>query len=331
MMTLVVAAVAVAPGIVTAAELTVEERAAGIAAVEKLRHGSRLGAQVPVFEQNYPDEVWRDRSMELGALLDAASARHGFTEVVAALDREARRIGDRSRAPHRLDAMRAALGHEPSKIRECLVLPRVAHMLDELIAGDRPAPGVAGPKSELWEWWVSPMVFEGRQFHTAVWTGNEMIVWGGRAGDVVNTGGIYEPATDTWLPTSLVDAPSPRSSHTAVWADGLMIVWGGYDGDVVGDGGRLDPVTNVWISMTTDGAPAARAYHAAVWTGSRMFLWGGGDGMGAVGTGGLYEPVSDEWTDVTVTNAPLPRYEHAMVWTGSEAIVWVGTDAVVQP
>ena len=200
MMTLIVAAVAVAPGIVIAAELTVEERAAGIAAVEKLRHGSRLGAQVPVFEQNYPDEIWRDRSMELGALLDAASARHGFTEIVAALDQEARRIGNRSRgAGYRLDAMRAALGHEPSKIRECLVLPRVAHMLDELIAGDRPAHGVDGPKSELWEWWVSPMVFEGRQFHTAVWTGNEMIVWGGSFSG--------NPASDTGGP------PRPRGRH----------------------------------------------------------------------------------------------------------------------
>ena len=55
--------------------------------------------------------------------------------------------------------------------------------------------------------------------HTAVWTGSEMIVWGGfdTAGPVIlNTGGRYNPVTDTWAASSLTtgsgaNAPQPAS------------------------------------------------------------------------------------------------------------------------
>ncbi len=68
----------------------------------------------------------------------------------------------------------------------------------------------------------------GRRLHTAVWTGSEMIVWGGHD-DVgrQNTGGRYDPATDSWTPTSTTGAPRHRYSHTAVWTGTEMIVWGG--------------------------------------------------------------------------------------------------------
>src|SRR5438552_668786 len=41
----------------------------------------------------------------------------------------------------------------------------------------------------------------GRYEHTAVWTGSEMIVWGGSNGGGFNTGGSYSPSTDTWTTT----------------------------------------------------------------------------------------------------------------------------------
>ena len=314
-----------------AAELTVDERAAGIAAVEQLRHGSRLGTGGADFARGYPMAMWRDLAHELGTLLDRASDQYGSMVVAAALDRELVRMAAASRASDRLDAMRAALGHNPARLRECLVLPRLAHRLDELLAGNPLPTGTDRAHSEFWEWWVSPLVFESRQFHTAVWTGSEMIVWGGRAGDYLDTGGLYDPATDTWLPTSLVGAPAPRGSHTAVWADGRMIVWGGYNGSYLGDGGRYDPVTHTWSGMLATGPPSPRAYHTAVWTGDEMIVWGGGDTTSPQGTGGIYDPVTDEWSDVTMTDAPWPRYDHVMVWTGSEAVVWGGATSYGLP
>ena len=67
-----------------------------------------------------------------------------------------------------------------------------------------------------------------RSGHTAVWTGNEMIVWGGVGSSAyLNDGGHYNPATDTWTPTVLVGAPSSRFDHTAVWTGEEMVVWSG--------------------------------------------------------------------------------------------------------
>jgi hypothetical protein len=73
----------------------------------------------------------------------------------------------------------------------------------------------------------------GRAAHTAVWTGTEMIVWGGQTGLAAappeNTGGRYDPATDSWTKVSTAGAPTGRTAHTAVWTGTEMIVWGGLD------------------------------------------------------------------------------------------------------
>jgi hypothetical protein len=68
-----------------------------------------------------------------------------------------------------------------------------------------------------------------RYVHTAVWTGSEMIVWGGSHTDPfvrLDTGGRYNPSTDSWTATSTTSAPDARWSHTAVWTGSEMIVWG---------------------------------------------------------------------------------------------------------
>jgi hypothetical protein len=54
-----------------------------------------------------------------------------------------------------------------------------------------------------------------------------MIVWGGTDvnSNVINTGGTYDPGTDSWLPTNTADAPSARYLHTAIWTGNEMIVW----------------------------------------------------------------------------------------------------------
>src|SRR5438552_3162268 len=82
----------------------------------------------------------------------------------------------------------------------------------------------------------------GRYLHTAVWTGSEMIVWGGFNGSsFFNTGGRYNPGTDSWTATSTTSAPVARYFHTAVWTGSEMIVWGGTDGTFLNTGGRYNP------------------------------------------------------------------------------------------
>ena len=70
-----------------------------------------------------------------------------------------------------------------------------------------------------------------RDTHTAIWTGSEMIIWGGENnnGSNLNTGGRYNPGTDSWTATSTTFAPTPRAVTAAVWTGSEMIVWGGFE------------------------------------------------------------------------------------------------------
>jgi N-acetylneuraminic acid mutarotase len=169
-----------------------------------------------------------------------------------------------------------------------------------------------------------------RYAHTAVWSGSEMIVWGGLSPfgtTLLNTGGRYNPTTDTWLPTSTVGfVPSGRIDHTALWTGSAMIIWGGNPGGPMSnDGGRYDPATDTWTSTSTGlNVPTGRIGHTAVWTGTRMLVWGGQDAIGYSNSGALYDPSTNTWQSTSVANAPPPRYAHTAVWTGSQMIVWGG-------
>jgi len=148
------------------------------------------------------------------------------------------------------------------------------------------SPGTLGtggrydPVQDVW----SPTSLAGapapRAYHTAVWTGREMIVWGGYGAELFNTGGRYDALADAWTPTSTTAAPFGRSQQTAVWTGREMIVWGGiYDASgysySTNTGGRYDPAADSWSPTTTVGAPDGRELHTAVWTGTAMIVRGG--------------------------------------------------------
>jgi N-acetylneuraminic acid mutarotase len=194
------------------------------------------------------------------------------------------------------------------------------------LAGDG---GRYNPATDSWTTMASDGAPEPRRFHVAVWTGSEMLVWGGE--DLwyrsLGDGARYDPAGDRWMPMSEEGAPRARSYHTAVWTDSEMIVWAGAAVNfVVSDGARYDPVTDAWSPVTTVGAPEARAYHTAVWTGSEMIVWGGlaGSGSRVVSSGGRYDPDSDSWSPTTEVGAPAGRIRHGAVWSGTEMLVWGG-------
>ena len=153
-----------------------------------------------------------------------------------------------------------------------------------------------------------------------------MIIWGGSNGSTfLNTGGRYNPGTNSWTDTSMTNAPAARDFHTAVWTDSEMIIWGGANSSgFLNTGGRYNPGTNSWTDTSMTNAPAARELHTAVWTGSEMIIWGGVPGGLNSNTGGRYDPSTDSWTATNTTTAPAGRGLHTAVWTGSEMIVWGG-------
>ena len=192
--------------------------------------------------------------------------------------------------------------------------------------------GKYNPSTDSWTATSTTNAPDGRFNHTAVWTGSEMIVWGGYISfpsGTVNTGGRYNPGTDTWVATSTRRAPSARESQTTEWTGSEMIVWGGHSVDGTSDyyfntGGRYDPISDRWTATNTTNAPTARTEHRTVWTGSEMIVWGGWDGSTAFNTGGRYNPSTNSWIATSTTGAPAARHVHTAVWTGSEMIVWSG-------
>src|SRR5207249_12151677 len=103
------------------------------------------------------------------------------------------------------------------------------------LIGNQETGGRYNPTTDLWT--TTAVTPTGRTGHTAVWTGSEMIVWGGTNMFYYNsisglrsvgTGGRFNPVTATWTPVSTNNAPTPRQNHTAVWTGMEMIVWGGF-------------------------------------------------------------------------------------------------------
>src|SRR5204862_5855995 len=131
-------------------------------------------------------------------------------------------------------------------------------------------------------------------------SGSRIVVGGGDdiSGDL-NTGGRYDPATDSWTATSTTNAPDARWYHTAVWTGSQMIVWGGYGfSGYLNTGGRYDPSTDSWTATSITNAPEARHYHTAVWTGSEMIVWGGQGDTYHYG-GGQFDASANDWAAAT--------------------------------
>lgn len=176
-----------------------------------------------------------------------------------------------------------------------------------------------------------------RWWHTAVWTGREMIVWGGGlAGHERKDGAAYDPASDTWR--RIPDAPIGGYAHTAVWTGTEMLVWGGsedYESEgtkgcvtsFIAKGAAYDPKADAWRTIAS--APLEpRGWHTAVWTGKHMMVWGGATGLSCAyaypASGASYDPIGDSWT--TIPPSPISgRVEASVVWTGREMLLWGGS------
>jgi hypothetical protein len=179
---------------------------------------------------------------------------------------------------------------------------------DQVSADQRPPSGPNEPTTDRWTRFSAENGPDPTS--SAVWTGTEMIVWGG------STGARYNPATDRWTTMSTLRSPRP-GLHTAVWTGKEVLVWGG---NQEYSGGRYDPATDSWRAMSIENAPSSRmSSYAAVWTGSQMVLWGGGPP-----DGGRYDPVADKWTAVSSAQAPPSPWYLSAFWIGREVFLFGG-------
>jgi hypothetical protein len=173
---------------------------------------------------------------------------------------------------------------------------------------------------------------------SVVWTGRELLVWGGQSrkqGDELRAdGAAYDPSTRTWrmLPPSPLTA---RTGQVGVWTGRDLIVWGGYDNvrtgqlHVTADGAAYDPSANTWRMLPA--APlSARSGAIGVWTGSRVVLLGGApaivtDSVSSYTDAATYDPTHERWQHIEL---PTPPNGDPIAWRlavpigGQRVLAW---------
>jgi hypothetical protein len=301
--------------------LTLEERVSYQHAIEDVywRHRiwpkENLNPKPPldaVMSQAQVEEKVTDYLRKSQAMEDYWERPITAEQLQAEMDRMARD----TKQPEVLRELFDALGNDPFVIAECLARSTVvehdfaiAELRTPSLEDSRAkvqterryvsnaayvlptiSDAATGCTPDTWTSTTTIHALPNRSQATAVWTGSEMIVWGGWDGaSLFNTGGRYNPSTDSWTATSTSNAPEARDSHTAVWTGSEMIVWGGgANGDYVNTGGRYNPSTDSWTATSTSNAPSAREFHTGVWTGSEMTVWGGQNFGGNLNSGGRY-------------------------------------------
>jgi len=174
----------------------------------------------------------------------------------------------------------------------------------------------------------------GRSNHAAVWTGTEMIIWGGLDSlGGKSDGARFNPSSGTW--TAMATAPiAGRGNASAVWSTTTneMLIWGGWDGftNVYGDGAAYNPSTNTWRALATTSL-SPRYASTSVWTGTEMVVWAGltsGDPSAlcpsdCVLDGARYNPSSNTWAGLATSTLPQ-RYAFGYAWSGTELFVYGG-------
>jgi hypothetical protein len=169
-------------------------------------------------------------------------------------------------------------------------------------------------------WSVLPTApIQPREMASVVWTGREVLVWGGRtsSGDTTFAdGAAYDPVARRWR--KLHDSPlSPRWGQATVWTGSEMIVWGGMDlsqllAHSIGmaDGAAYNPTSNSWQKLPR-GPLSGRGSPLSVWTGSEVVVLGGRSGDEDYTDAAAFDPRAWRWRSFSV---PQPPSGHSLTW-----------------
>ena len=173
--------------------------------------------------------------------------------------------------------------------------------------------------------------FEPRAGHASIWTGEEVLIYGGASGThespPLRTGLSYKPEDGTWreLAPSPVELDWWPTLH-AVWAGDRMLVVGRTVRDEAAAIVVLSyvPDTDTWVASPS--LPAERTgVGAAVWTGAELILVGGDTNYPENSAWG-YNPATDAWRQL-----PDPEIIDVEgiegVWTGTQALFYGGYGA----
>jgi hypothetical protein len=171
-----------------------------------------------------------------------------------------------------------------------------------------------------------------------VWTGREMIGWGGGCcGDAFSDGVAYNPATNRWralAPTPLAGSQSPIGA----WTGRELVIFVGDENPLDGKpwparlarAAAYNPATDKWRRIAP--LPAPREGATAVWDGREVLVVGGagaprgGKPAPLATVGFAYTPATNRWR--RLPSMESGRAGAAMVWTGQRLLVWGGQTGV---
>lgn len=168
---------------------------------------------------------------------------------------------------------------------------RIAFLFEEgpgVLAG-----AVLDPPTGTWRRILDAPI-EYRRAAMYVWTGSELIVWGGGSlkQGLSATGAAYDPALDSWR--RIADAPVGLNLASGVWTGSEMLVFGSlldnrnWAETRTSVGAAYDPDTDTWRALPPSHlSPQATS---ADWVGSRMVAWDYEARWQA------YDPATDGWT-----------------------------------
>jgi N-acetylneuraminic acid mutarotase len=180
------------------------------------------------------------------------------------------------------------------------------------------------PASDQWTT-MSTSPLGPRVGHVAVWTGKQMLVWGGatlkESAVAFADGAAYDPVTDTWRKISAAPV-QPGALFTTVWTGKQMLVWGGPQGE----GAAYDPATNRWTLLPKSPLPPLST-PISVWTGALMLVWGAPENQPTpaqpIAEGATYDPAQHRWTLLPSARS-APGLGQGAVWAGNRMLVWGG-------
>lgn len=167
-----------------------------------------------------------------------------------------------------------------------------------------------------------------------VWSGHEMIDWGGGCcGDASSGGSAYNPTTNAWR--KLTPSPlAPSQQPIGAWTGRELIIFvSGLDPDgkpypaALARAAAYNPATDTWRRISP--LPAPRSGANAVWDGREVLVVGGAGAPegakppGLASIGFAYDPATNGWRQLPPMGSG--RRQAAMVWTGRRLLVWGGS------
>lgn len=180
---------------------------------------------------------------------------------------------------------------------------------------------------------------------TSIWTGKEMIVFGGcgQAGifnctQLLTDAHAYNPQTDSWRTLPTIDWEfQGRLNQGSVWTGRYMVIWGGNSkiNQPLQDGVIFDSKYEEWIPISDllPGTETGRYNHRLTWNGKSIFMFGGGKDeshffQSILELSWIGDDISNHsWNTIESKLSPIGRRGHTQEWINDRLFIWGGFSA----